>query len=156
MIADVNAPAESVEIRPIGTDGALFALLEDDVIGVLPLDAGAQLERVDGALAMAMDDRLRPLLSLRDQVCRPRAGAAAVEAQVVIVRIGAELLGLLVEWAGTPTHAVARATAVTDAAPALFSHVALQGGGRDLPVLNPLRLARSVASLRPRAARRAA
>jgi hypothetical protein len=126
---------EALHVCPVESDGACFALPERDVIAVLPLDDDT-LERVCGLLAMGMDERYRPLISLRTALCQP-AGPAGT---VVVLRIGDRLFGLLVDRAFAPVHAGVLPTLCAAPARATFSRIVRLDDGSDLAVLNPASL----------------
>ncbi|MBI3516447.1 MAG: HAMP domain-containing protein [Proteobacteria bacterium] len=134
-------PSKTLLVRPVESCGARFALPEQDVIGVLPLDAECCVEYAGDMLTMVMDDRRRPLVSLREQLCLDPSAANAAEAVVVVIRIGPQLFGLLVERAAAPSSGTVHPT-VDSATPfATFSDVVQLADGTDVPVLNPNRLA---------------
>ncbi len=149
MLHEFTLPNETIQVCPVESGGAAFALPEAAVIGVMPLDDNAVTEMVDGVLAMAMDDRYRPLVSLGDALCLP--GDPAAEQQVVVIRIGAQLFGLLVERAGAADTAVIHPTFEPASGFAMFSNVVRLADGRDVPVLNPARLALSAKRVEPTA-----
>jgi chemotaxis protein histidine kinase CheA len=134
-------PSKTLSVRPVESCGARFALPEHDVIGVLPLDGEFRLERVGDLLTMVMDDRRRPLVSLREQLCLDAHAARGAEDQVVVIRIGPQLFGLLVERVGAPTTATIHPTLDRPSPFAMFSDLVQLADGSDVPVLNPNRLA---------------
>jgi len=138
MLDDFTLPHETIRVLPIESAGAAFALPERDVIGVLALGEDGALEQIGGVLAMQMDDRLRPLVSLREALCQR---STATEQFVVVLRIQAQLFGLLVDQASAATDAVIHPTGELAPALATFTHVVRLDDGRDLPVLNPATLA---------------
>ena len=138
-------PLETLQVRPVVSCGNEFALPEDAVMGVLPLGGKAPAQYVGGLLVMAIDNRLRPLVSLRETLCLDTASSdESGEQVVVVVRIASQLFGLLVEQVGTPERAIVHPT--VDAGPpfALLSHVVRLDDGRDVAVLNPNSLAFTV------------
>jgi chemotaxis protein histidine kinase CheA len=123
---------------------------------VLPLDDAA-LERSGGMLFMHMDDRFRPLVGLRATLCLPPASSRdEAEGSVVILRLEKQLFGLLVEHAGEPTGALVHPTVDPAPAFATFSAIVQLSDGRDVPVLNPIRLALSLQPVEPVVERRLA
>jgi chemotaxis protein histidine kinase CheA len=135
-------PNQTLAVRPVETRGARFALPERDVIGVLPLDAATRLEAIGGVLTLMMDERARPVISLGDQLCLKHPGAD--ETEVVIVRVGPQLFGVLVAQVGEPCRATVHPTRERAPVFAVFSDVVRLSDGDDVPVLNPNRLAFSV------------
>ena len=140
MLTDF-CPSKMLLVRPVESCGVRFALPEQDVIGVLPLDAECSVEYAGDMMTMAMDDRRRPLISLREQLCLDAGAATGAEELVVVVRIGPQLFGLLVERAAAPSSATVLPT--VDHAPpfATFSDIVQLEDGDHVPVLNPNRLA---------------
>ncbi|MEJ0071243.1 MAG: chemotaxis protein CheW [Pseudomonadota bacterium] len=75
------------------------------VIGVLVLADHPEnvIERVGGVSAMYMDDRFRPLVSLKQALCLDTpADHSAAEDRVVVLRLNGQLFGLLVEEVREP------------------------------------------------------
>ena len=65
-------PAKSLLVRTVETGVARYALPEQDVIGVLPADGEYAIEYAGDMPTMMMDDRRRPLVSLREAVVQLR------------------------------------------------------------------------------------
>jgi len=132
------SPSTPLLVRPVESAGDVFGLPECDVIGVLPVD-GCAIERAGGVLAMPMDDdRLRPLVSLRQALGRP---SSAAERFVVVLWVGAQLYGLLVDRAFEPTNSTIYPDVRSALAFATCIHIVRLADGRDVPVLNPVSLA---------------
>lgn len=131
---------ESLDVCPIESAGTRFALRERDVIGVLTLDKDCTLEELGGVLSTWMDDRHRPLVSLRAALCQPMHPNENV---VVMLQIGTQLFGLLVDQAFEPTRAVVHPTMDPSSPLATFTHMVRLDDGSDVPVLNTTSLALS-------------
>jgi chemotaxis protein histidine kinase CheA len=131
-------PRETLEVCVVESAGDQYAVPEHNVIGVLTPDDDAALRDVCGLLALEMDERYRPLISLRSALCLPPASAENV---VVVLRIGAQLFGLLVDKASEPTRVEIHPTMTDAPALATFSHLTQRADGTVLPVLNPTSLA---------------
>jgi chemotaxis protein histidine kinase CheA len=140
MLHEFTSDHETLEVCPIESAGTRFALLERDVIGVLTLGDDCALEQIGGVLSMQMDDRQRPLVSLREALCQPPHPSETV---VVVLRVGAQLFGLLVDQALPPTRAIVHPT--MDASPAFstFTHIVRLDDGSDVAVLATTSLALS-------------
>jgi len=140
MLHEFTSDHETLEVCPIESAGTRFALPERDVIGVLTLDEDCTLEELGGVLSMQMDDRHRPLVSLREALCQPTHPSETV---VVVLRVGTQLFGLLVDQAFPPTRAIVHPT--MDASPAFstFSHIVQLDDGSDVAVLATTSLAMS-------------
>jgi len=133
------SPSTPLLVRPVESAGDVFGLPERDVIGVLPIDEDCAIERAGGVLVMPMDDnRLRPLVSLGQALGRP---STAAERFVVVLRIGAQLFGLLVDRAFEPTNSTIYPDVRSALAFATCIHIVRLADGRDVPVLNPVSLA---------------
>jgi len=133
---------EMLEICPVESAGTRFALPERDVIDVLTLDDDRTIEQISGVLSMTMaGGRHRPLIRLRDVLCQPSAPAGNA---VVMLRVGAQLFGLLVDQASEPCRAVV--LPMVDAAPALstFTQLVRLDDGSDVAVLGIANLALSI------------
>lgn len=153
MFNEFTVPNETLQVCPVACADAVFALPERDVIGVLPLDDQNALEQIAGVLAMNMDDRYRPLVSLRQTLCQP---GHPTENVVVVLRVGAQLFGLLVDQALAPVRAAVHPTLEPASTLATFSHIVRLNDGRDAPVLNPANLALSAQHPEPAPVRRLA
>jgi len=130
---------ETLAVCPVESAGACVALPERDVIAVLPLDDDA-LDEICGILAVGLDDRERALISLRTALCQP-AGPAQT---VVVLRIGHQLFGLLVDQAFDPIYARVHPTVTAAPEQATFCAIVRLEDGRDVPLLNPDSLLESV------------
>src|SRR5579863_7971073 len=133
MLAQFTLPHETLQVCPVECAGTVYALPERDVIGVLPPEDDHALAQIGDVLAMHMDDRYRPLISLRKTLCQP---SHSTESVVVVLRIGAQLFGLLVDRARQPSRAVVPPTLEPASALATFSHIVRLEDGTDVPVLN--------------------
>jgi len=153
MFAQFTLPHETLQVCPVECAGAVYALPEDDVVGVLTLDKDCTLEELGGVLSTWMDDRHRPLISLREALCQP---AHPTENVVVVLRIGTQLFGLLVDQAHQPSRAVVHPTLEPVMALATFCHIVRLEDGTDVPVLNTIGLALSAQHPEPALALRLA
>jgi chemotaxis protein histidine kinase CheA len=137
-------PAEMTEVHVVESCGMAVALPESSVIGVLSLDDYV-IERVGGVTVMAMDDRLRPVISLRQALCvETPAGHRRSEDQVVVLRLEGQLFGLLVEQMREPEHAMVLPTVTPARSLAVFRQLLQMADGGILFELNPLWLALSI------------
>jgi two-component system, chemotaxis family, sensor kinase CheA len=140
-------PAEMTEIRVVQSCGMAVALPEDAVIGVLALadDPAHAIERIDGIATLYMDDRQRPLVSLKQALCvETAAGHARTEDVVVVLRMGRQLFGLLVETARAPELAMVLPTVTPQPTLAVFNQLLQMNDGGILFQLNPIWLALSI------------
>jgi len=151
-------PAEMTEVRVVESCGMAVALPEHNVIGVLtPADEPAhKIERIDGIPAMHMDERLRPLVSLKQalSIATP-AGDTRDEGKVVVLRLAGQLFGLLVEAVREPERAMVLPTVTPQHSLAVFSQLLQMADGGILFALNPIWLALSIEAPKPAAQRRA-
>jgi chemotaxis protein histidine kinase CheA len=142
-------PVETTEVRVVESCGMAVALPENSVVGVVPLvgDPAHMFASGNGVATMYMDDRFRPLISLRQALCiETPAGHVSEEDVVVVVRIGGQLFGLQVEHARTPEPAMVLPT-VTAAPPlAVFRGLLQMADGGILFTLNPSWLAVTIGS----------
>ena len=137
-------PAETTEIRVVESGGMAVALPEDSVIGILPAGSASEysIERFAGLSMMYMDDRFRPLVSLREALCiETPAGHGAREESVVVLRMGAQLFGLLVERAREPERAMVLPTVTPAPVLSVFTEMLQMEDGGILFALNPTWLA---------------
>jgi chemotaxis protein histidine kinase CheA len=136
-------PAKTTEIRVVESCGMAVALPEDSVIGILPVDAPEHAIEHSGGLAMMyMDDRFRPLVSLHQTLCiEVPAGHTPREDAVVVLRMGAQLFGLLVERAREPERAMVLPTVTPAPALSVFTEMLQMADGGILFTLNPTWLA---------------
>jgi two-component system chemotaxis sensor kinase CheA len=140
-------PAEMTEIRVVESCGMAVALPEHNVIGVLTLadDPAHKIERINGIPVMEMDDRLRPLVSLKQALCvATPAGDTRGEGKVVVLRLDGQLFGLLVETVREPEHAMVLPTVTPQHSLAVFSRLLQMADGGILFTLNPIWLALSI------------
>jgi chemotaxis protein histidine kinase CheA len=152
-------PAEMTEIRVVESCGMAVALPEHNVIGVLTLtdESAHQIERLNGILTMEMDDRFRPLVSLKQALCvTTPSGDAHDEDKVVVLRLDGQLFGLLVEAVREPEHAMVLPTVTPQRSLAVFSRLLQMADGGILFALNPIWLALSIEAPKPTAMRRVA
>lgn len=159
MSNELRGPAETTEIRVVESCGMAVALPEHNVIGVLPLadNPDHAVECIDGIPMMYMDERLRPLVSLKQALCvQPSADHPREENLVVVLRLGGQLFGLLVETAYEPEQAVVLPTLTPQHSLAAFSQLLQIADRRILFALNPTWLALSIELPRPAARRGAA
>ena len=137
-------PHDTLQVRRVTTNGADFALPECDIVKVLPFDHDVAVERVGGVLFLHIDGRFRPLISLSEALCLPVDRVAHDCNQVVVVvRLGSQVFGLLVEHAALPTQAIVHPTINASPALAPFTEIVRLDDGRDVAVLNPPYLALS-------------
>ena len=142
MLCKSTLGDETLAICPVESAGTRFALPQRDVIDVLALDDDRTLEQIGGVLSMTMaGGRHRPLISLRDVLCQPSAPTGNV---VVMLRVGAQLFGLLVDQVFEPCRAVV--LPMLDAAPAFstFTQLVHLDDGSDVAVLGIANLALSI------------
>jgi chemotaxis protein histidine kinase CheA len=147
-------PATTTEIRVVKSCGMAVALPEHNVIGVLhPTDAPEhKIERIDGVLTMYMDDRLRPLVSLKQALCiQTPADHTRSEDIVIVLRLDGQLFGLLVEEAREPEQTMVLPTLTPQSSVAVFSQLLQMADGGILFALNPIWLALSIGASKPSA-----
>jgi chemotaxis protein histidine kinase CheA len=140
-------PAKMIEVRVVESCGMAVALPECDVIGVLPLADCPEntIAHFNGVSAMHMDDRFRPLISLKQALCvetptdHPRR-----EDQVVVLRLNGQLFGLLVEQVREPEQAMVLPTVTPARTLAVFRHLLQMADGGILFALNTVWLALSI------------
>jgi chemotaxis protein histidine kinase CheA len=140
-------PAKMIEVRVVESCGMAVALPECDVIGVLPLAdcPDSAIARFNGVAAMHMDDRFRPLISLKQALCvETPANHRQREDQVVILRLNGQLFGLLVEQVREPEEAMVLPTVTPARTLAVFRHLLQMADGGILFALNPVWLAFSI------------
>ena len=127
----------------VGTAGERFAIPQISVVEiVLP---GAQpdmvLETIDGAQVLRLRDRLLPLVSmsriLKLDMDRPEA-----ERIVVVVSVGKQRLGLIVEHVFDTEEIVVKPVAPVIRQIPLFSGNTILGDGSVIMILDPLGIAR--------------
>jgi chemotaxis protein histidine kinase CheA len=137
-------PAQTTEVRIVESCGMKVALPEANVIGILPAAGQPEhvVERADGLAVMYMDDRYRPVVSLRQALCvETPAGHLPREDSVVVLRLGAQLFGLLVEDAEQPEVAMVMPTVTPAPAVSVFTQMLQMADGGILFSLNPIWLA---------------
>ena len=128
----------------VGTAGERFAIPQISVVEiVLP---GAQqdmvLEIIDGAQVLRLRDRLLPLVSMSKILHLDKAGAHAAERIVVVVSVGAQRLGLIVEQVFDTEEIVVKPVAPVIRHIPLFSGNTILGDGSVIMILDPLGIAR--------------
>jgi chemotaxis protein histidine kinase CheA len=154
MSNEFCGPAEMTEIRVVESCGMAVALPEHSVIGVLPLAGApaAAVERIAGIPTMYMDERRRPLISLKQALCiQTPTDHGDDEGIVVVLRLGGQLFGLLVEAVREPEPAMVLPTVTPLHSLAVFSHLLQMADGGILFALNPTWLALSIELPRPAA-----
>lgn len=154
MWNELSGPAEMTEIRVVESCGMAVALPEHSVIGVLPLadDPEHAVERIGGIPTMHMDERRRPLISLKQALCiETPTDHGDGEGTVVVLRLGNQLFGLLVEAVREPELAMVLPTVTPARSLAVFSQLLQMADGGILFALNPVWLALSIELPRPAA-----
>lgn len=139
MLMPCDNPVTS-DICVVESGDSAFALLERDLVCILPLNAGAKhpLGRSGDIPTMMIDGRPRPLVSLCEALCLEPGGAEQV---VVVLRIGEQLFGLTVERVRAIELAVILPTLDPPYPTAMFAHLVEAPGAGLLSVLKPTRLA---------------
>jgi two-component system, chemotaxis family, sensor kinase CheA len=131
----------------VGTAGERFAIPQISVVEiVLP---GAQpdmvLETIDGAQVLRLRDRLLPLVSM-SRILQLDGGAGEAnpaEKIVVVVSVGAQRLGLIVEQVFDTEEIVVKPVAPVIRHIPLFSGNTILGDGSVIMILDPLGIARA-------------
>ena len=131
---------QTTDVCVVETGGHMAAVLDRDIVGLLPLVVGTtpRLAGLDGVRTMVMDGRPRPLVSLRAALCLPRG---APEEVVVVLRLGDQLFGLTVERVRALEQAVILPTLDPPYPLAMFAHLVEADPVGALTILNPSRLA---------------
>ena len=127
----------------VGTAGERFAIPQISVVEiVLP---GAQpdmvLETIDGAQVLRLRDRLLPLVSM-SRILKLDMDLPQAERIVVVVSVGKQRLGLIVEHVFDTEEIVVKPVAPVIRQIPLFSGNTILGDGSVIMILDPLGIAR--------------
>jgi chemotaxis protein histidine kinase CheA len=140
MLMPITDPVVTTDVCVVETGGTAVALLDRDLVCILPLEAGSKhpLGRIGDLTTMVIDGRPRPLVSLRETLCLDAGGSEDV---VVVIRLGDQLFGLTVERVRAIEEAIILPTLDPPYPLAMFAHLVDAGVSGLLTILNPARLA---------------
>jgi len=144
MLQEHPCPRETIRVRVVESCGMAIALPAEDVVDVQPLMATPELlERTGDLRVMRLGGLSRPVVSLQQALCLELpADRVPREDQVVVLRVGTQLFGLLAERAHPPEPVEVLPTRQPAPRLAVFSML-VQRGDEITFVLNPIRLALS-------------